>query len=398
MTLVLDRRNELAGAAGCHVFIAGVSLYKHLPGGGGAPALNSFGMKQLSSTALTAYKVYKWLSEHEDQLPVKLATIRLLLSPSAGEVAIEQGMAGLADPCSRQNFATEANAWRTDARSNDANVTLFYFAGHGVQREKDNAEAVMLMEDFGKPDDGTLTNTVASKHLFNGMAPTGDPTRKIARTQFYFVDACRIGPGTFNAYEWLNVPDVWGVEKSGRDDRVAPIYFAAIPGTKAYALKEQQTIFSEALIHCLNGTAGEAMEEDPDGKVNWRVTVHSLNRALTAQMAELNERYGADQDYAPGGILKDTTICRLKQPPQVEISLEIEPAAAAQYASLLVTDYKNGAAWTMPPPVTTPSQRSLDAGLYNFQVKINPPTPPYTDFVRTRSVMPPRHTVKARVE
>lgn len=74
MTLIIDERAHLQGQPGFHAFIAGVSSYPHLPGGIGTPAPDSFGMQQLSSAALTAYKMYCWLVERQRKLPVPLAT------------------------------------------------------------------------------------------------------------------------------------------------------------------------------------------------------------------------------------------------------------------------------------------------------------------------------------
>ena len=92
MSLVLDERPQLQGQPGLHVFIAGVSRYIHLPGGGSNLTTKSFGMQQLSSTALTACRLYQWLLSHKNQLPLPLATIRLLLSRSQDELDAEPAM------------------------------------------------------------------------------------------------------------------------------------------------------------------------------------------------------------------------------------------------------------------------------------------------------------------
>jgi hypothetical protein len=400
VTLIFDDRSTLQGNPGLHVFIVGVSRYEHLPGGGGTPTNNGFGMQQLNSTALTAFKIYQWLMNHKTQLPLPIATIRLLLSPSPLELNVEPAMAGLADPATRTNFTATAHAWRDDARASDDNMTWFYFAGHGVQRKKD--DAVMLLEDFGAPADGPLTNAVAIENFFNGMAPPADLTRKIAQKQLYFIDACRIAPNQFNIYDWLNVPDIWGVEKSGRDDRYGPIFFAAVPGTKAYARQGEQTIFGEALTNCLDGIAGEPMEEDAQGQVNWQVTVYSLIRVLVAEIEELNKRFALDQDCTPGGLFKDLTVTYLNAAPQVDVSVEIDPTIALPHIALKVSDYSGNVVLDPPPPLTPhPFQQPLPAGLYTFSAEVAsppiPPSPPLVKFSRTLQVMPPRRTWKAKV-
>src|SRR5271166_2447434 len=86
---VVDRRASLAGTAAMHAFIVGVSAYPELPPGGQPQTEHSHGLEQLSSTALAAYRVYEWLVDPGTKLPVPLATVRLLLCPSAEEIAAE---------------------------------------------------------------------------------------------------------------------------------------------------------------------------------------------------------------------------------------------------------------------------------------------------------------------
>ncbi len=57
------------------MLIAGVNAYPHLPGGG-PPARNTFGPRQLGSEALTCCKVYNWLLAHKEEFPVALVTVR----------------------------------------------------------------------------------------------------------------------------------------------------------------------------------------------------------------------------------------------------------------------------------------------------------------------------------
>lgn len=401
MTLVLDRREEMRGKPGLHVFIAGVSYYTHLPGGDPQQgAAKAYGMQQLSSTALTAYKVYRWLVEHGDQLPLPLVTVRLLLSPSQAELDAEPAMGGQAERCTRRNFAVDAHGWRDDASVSNDDMTLFYFAGHGVQRQKD--DAVMLLENFADPLDGPLTNAVAIENFFNGMAPPTDPTRKAARKQLYFIDACRIAPSEFKASEWLNVPDLWAPDRNGPDDRLTALFFAAIPGTKAYALRLQQSVFSQALFKCLEGSGGEPMEEDVQGQVTWRVNVYSLARALDVEIGKLNEQLKCNQSYEPGRRFNDLTVCFLKSPPPVSVSFEIDPADALPHIALAVMNHQDTTVWDLSPPLrSNPYVDNLPAGVYRFRATVAQSTAAsglsLKGFVSNRMIIPPQVMVKARV-
>lgn len=107
MTLIFDERANLQGQPGLHTLIVGISAYRYLPKENEPVTSKSFGMRQLSSAALTAYKIYLWLMERQKYFPVPLATCRLLLSPSSSETAIEPNLSGLISPCTLTRFLLE---------------------------------------------------------------------------------------------------------------------------------------------------------------------------------------------------------------------------------------------------------------------------------------------------
>ncbi len=417
MSLIFDNRPALGGAPGLHVFIAGVSKYSHLPGGGGIPAASAFGMEQLSSTALSAFKMYQWLVESKDRLPLPLATCRLLLSPSDTETVANPELAALGAPrCTRENFTRVIREWRQDSRSHAGNTTLFYFAGHGIQRSK--ADSILLLEDFADPDDGTLTNTADIMNIFFGMAPpdpalSPDPT-PIAKTQLYFVDTCRVRPSEFQNFAQMNVPDVFNVELTGADNRQAPIFYAAIPGTEGYALKNQQTLFSRALLKCLKGGAGTPSDQnDANGDPLWLVSVQSLNITLEKYFAQLVSLPKTTQEFALGGQpTGDPAIIWLEEIPFVEIELEIEPNPALSVTQVSIADItgqpvtrlldsQNNPLASLPVPLEPHPFRCLvEAGIYSFSALVQPPHDAafISRIDKPRQILPPRFVYKRRVD
>ncbi len=389
MTPGFDNRANLQGQPDLHVLIAGVSTYQNLPKQNDPLTPESFGMRQLSSTALTKYKIYRWLLDHQQNFPVPLATCRLLLSPSPDEVAVEPGLKGLAEPCTLNNFLVAANDWRTDASSHQENVTFFYFAGHGVQRTKD--DSVLLLEDFDGRIGGLLRNAVDTNNIFKGMAKS-NTYPNMAQTQLYFIDACRDFLSAFKNFEPESTTPVFRVQLSGEDKRTAPIFYAAAPGTKVIGIKGGQTLFSRALLDCLNGDAGELKEVN--GQERWHISVHSLNAALETKIDDWNKTLGAQQDFILGGLVANTPTHFLDLTPLVEIVLEVVPLDALNCTRIKVLDDQGV---PIPEPVPFPVLPNLHpyrckwiAGFYTISAEIDPPDQRYINFPgRARPVMPP---------
>lgn len=407
MTLVWDARNELQGRQGVHALIAGVSSYRHLPGGSGKLTDDSYGLRQLSSTALTAYRIYRWILDRKDRLPLPLATVRLLLSPSATELATEPEMATLAAPCTRSSFVSAAKQWRDDASSNREGMTFFYFAGHGVQRKV--SDAIMLPEDFGDPNEGPLRNAVPFDNLFHGMAPSSGSMAQIARKQIYFIDTCRDLTQEMRDSEWQEVSGIWRVSLGGLDDRHAPVFFSAIPGSRAYALKGRMTFFGEALLGCLEGAGADTLSQrDSHGRVRWAVSVYPLDEALRGQMAKLNEsvrvRRGLradqpDQHYDLTGHVHNLVLHYLDDPPEVDVMLTIKPTDALPFVRLEVTDVHRGSkVWTLEPIDPHPYENKLRAGIYQVNAKITDTSSQlYSSYEEWHKITPPWYPVTAMV-
>jgi hypothetical protein len=392
MTLVLDNTATLQGP-GLHALLIGVSRYRHLPDGGGAAAEEPLGLAQLNSTARTADIIYQWLlkADREQRLPLPLATVRLLLSPSDVESDLTP-----VDPATWVNISREAKAWRTSAAASTDEMTFFYYAGHGIERTK--GDSVLLAADFGDPDGGAiLGRAIDMRHIVAGMAPPIDVARQIATTQLYFVDACRTPASDLRQFEWEEVPKIWSIPNSGVDTRAYPIYYAAVPGATAYALPEKQTLFSMALVDCLDRLGGVGPEgNDP----RWRVTSLSLNDSLEEAIATVNETYShlhPDQTYAPGGQARKVTITYLTQPPEVEVELTLDPDSAAPFYTLEIEDRDFNVVLTREPIGAVPLRERLPAGLYSFHAHPSAPKPGFRAVKRLESVALPRFPWKAKV-
>lgn len=373
-----------SGRPGLHALIAGVSNYPNLPGPSGPPGAVGFGMVQLTSTALTAYLMYEWLiGAHEaGQLPYPLSTCRVLLAPQPEEVAASTrqgpGIAALGAPgCSVATLQEAAAAWRADAAQRRDDASLFYFAGHGIQKSRN--DQVLLLDTFGAP--GPLaSHSVDVNSLRNGMAPT-QAHPEIARVQFYFVDACRNMPPGLTTFEDLKVSPVFDVVRSGIDDRRAPIFFASLPDGKAQAVRGEQTLFSLALRRCLAGRAAFPPDQSAQGRARneWYVSTQSLAQGFRSVLGEVNRQYQGDQRWTMDGSGEDAVLCFLPGAPTVPLQIEVDPAEAVASTEISVRGPYGGG--NRPPnvlrcpPQAHPFLLDLPAGFYEIEPVLHTPDP-----------------------
>lgn len=405
MKLAYDMREKLGGGPGLHALIVGVSQYRHLPGGSGPPATFA-DMQQLSSAARSAHAVYRWLIESRERLPVPLASVRLLLSPSPTESSDEPELSELSGPCGLDEFLTAAYEWRADADAHSGGYTLFYFAGHGMQ--VNGNDTALLLEDFGDGRGGLLRNAVSTQNLIAGM----DRSRSrlnTAMTQLYFIDTSRDTPLWVGRSLSADPSAVFNIEVSQAampDYRMAACFYATAPNTRAYAFSNSQSLFSRALVECLKGAAAKPVDgyegalSGEFGERRWGVTVNSLSGALSQRVRELSESYRIDQVLRVDGSGHgtDALISYLDGPPDVAAQLTIEPAEAARCASVTITDIHGEAVRNLPAPVEpNPHPLTVPAGIYTVEVSFDPPVTGYAGRRTFHAIMPPGAKIKLKV-
>jgi hypothetical protein len=340
----LPSQASVAGP-GLHALIIGVGFYPFLTQ---APN-NQLEMGHLDGPVPTALRLAEFLLSlppEKGSLAAPLRSLRLLLSPSPGDKA--RGLTPPAGvlPATIGNIRLAAKQWRQNATSDDNNITLFYFAGHGIQRGP--AEGVLLPEDALKnypQDDSILYHTFDVNNLYNGMAKRpispGQAQEKMANTQFYFFDACRAPLEALTKFANESPPQIFGVRADGVDDRVAPRFFGAAPGTVAYSLP-RGTTFGEDLLRCLDGAAADLVK--PAGTPIWAVTIDRLMYALEALKEQWNhEKPAFRRTFEVGNITATTPhVLVLKSPPSVPCLFTLIPDAAQNFARIRVVALRNG--------------------------------------------------------
>jgi hypothetical protein len=285
----------------------------------------------------------------------------MLLSPSQNEL---ENCPSLTAGSTRATLGETISAienWRKALADDQEGIGLFYFAGHGIKRER--RDDVLLLEGFGGKPSRILGHCIDSTYLIDGMAPSRD-FPDIARRQLYFFDACRVKPALFKKYEKTEAEPIWDLgEVSRKDDRAMLILYTTVAGARAYGVPGEQSAFSRALIRCLDGAAAEASDSE---LTNWSVTGLSLAKHLQTQLDLVNREYQVEQLVEVGKTpVRDFTLNRLNAPPLVNILLQIEPERAREFAKVSVLDQHDNEAWFLPFPVKPlPHAGRIRAGMY----------------------------------
>jgi Caspase domain len=371
--IFFDRRAELARLPGLHAFVVGVSNY-NLPTEEHLLQRHHLGMLRLNTAALTAYRLGEWLVDRKDSLAVPLASCRMLISPTAAERKREPALRGVKAQATLRRFRMAAERWREEACTNPENVALFYFAGHGIQRLRQ--DHVILLEEFGKKASRVLEYGIATTELINGMA-RAHARNVVAERQIYFIDACRNVPLGLNDIQEPKDAGLWDVGKLVPDDNLrASYFFATGEGLPAFELPDGSTVFGAALLDCLKG--GAAVYDPRTRK--WCVTLGSLRDGLHRHIQALNRRYRINQNFRAVEVFGDLPLHYQEDPPITKIDLALDPLEGGKYAHVSVKSRTNELIWHLSPPDSMAASKQLPTGTYIVEARVDPPTDPYLSF------------------
>lgn len=310
-----------------HALVIGTSAYTYLPAQAGDVAPNggceTLGLGQTTTPASSAFAFACWLRDHYRSPDAPLGSIRVLLSASPAEEAANADLAACAAavPGTANDVVKDALAeWQRDCETSRDNVGVFYASGHGIQLSRD--DSIVLTSDFARPNRNVLEGAMDIGAIWRGMC-----SDRVPRRQYYFVDACRIKPDAFTAYETTPV----GITLDEGDEAAAElvaIYFSAASRTAALGEPGKGTLFSQALLDCfsLHGV------EPPDGDGNWAVSVTSLLKGLQVRVAERAAEHGEEQSAVVGGQIRDKVFHVLDRAPEVPVTISLAPPDAAPLA------------------------------------------------------------------
>ena len=380
-----------------YVLVIGTSKYDGLPvpDPAGRPPLaddkNIFQLAQVESPAISAYQVASWFRSTYNNPRAPLGKIWLLLSASDKELANSPELSADA-PTIEESTTANAEAdlleWQRACATDPNNVAVLYAAGHGVILSQE--DAFVLLMDYTKkaqPLNGSLDIGAIKRGM---VGPT------MAQVQIYFSDACRLPAGD---QKWQELGHGLAVSGriSGADHRSTAIYLSATPYEAAIALKGKGTLFSQALLDCLNRTA--VMRPD-DSEPSWHVTIDSLTTFLKQRLVFLKQQLKAlaneqkdvalkqqmkalasdqEKQSMEGRTQGDSVTVHIAAPPQVALTITVKPAPnpAATWIRLWRGDRRKEVQARMVLPTHPVVVSPLMPGLYSLDVGFEPVEQPF---------------------
>ena len=356
MTIIYDRTDTLGTQGVMHALVVGISQYAYLPNPDEPPNPDLYGMRKLDAPSRSAAQMARWLYDHRDAFDKKLASIRFLAVPATDEradmntvLSAIDDWSGPVDSADLMTFAAGAKDWRIRAAQRKENAAFFYFAGHGLER---TGSQILALEDFGDSTLGRFAKAAMLQNIHDGMAPSAD-FPDIARTQYYFVDACR-----------TKITDAAGLTTtattifdtiSGLDDRVAPIFYASYPGEVALARRGGVTEYLPILLRALSTAAQRA-----PGDGRWGVD----SLAVFDMIDRLRQRADLSR-VPPGDSFGKAVILWLPAAPKIDFRVAVRPDLAVGTTEIEFSSFEGGVGKHIAAePQEHPYATSLPAGLY----------------------------------
>jgi hypothetical protein len=353
VTLVL---NAPSAGPGTHVLIVGVGEYPHLVGGSGVLLPSHDNMGQLNSPPVSARAVATWFLAHYNNPARQLSSLDLLISdPSSATFTAPDRTKHRIERATFANTEQAVLAWKARGDTNEANLVVFFFCGHGIAS---GSQTTLLLEDFGRLPDAPLNHAVDFNALYLGMDKCD------ARTQCFFVDACRVASGALlTADKFSGMPIIYGSTRL--KVRKAPVYYATVPGALAYGRVDAPSVFSEALLKALEG----AGSDDFDG--DWRIQTDVLNRGIHHLLRRSVDKTAAEAQLSIVDHLTRFALHHLPGRPIVPVEVACDPDDWNQHAVLSFMGRARQE--KRMPPLADDWDLDLEEGSYIFSAEIQPP-------------------------
>ncbi len=374
-----------------HAFVVGVGPYPFCGERASGPSRSRRILRDLGSLTApppSARAVVDWLLANPvDGGGLRLGTVEVLIS-DAEPVQIEPSPESHVDVerATFDNFLAGFRGWYGRCDSRDDNVALFYFCGHGWGRR---GEQLLLLEDVGREPYSLLANCASFADVYAAMEGCR------ARTQAYFVDACRGMPTELLELE-ARSGTLMDVPHRTRGARHAPVMFSTVPGQLAWASVGEVTPFTVAMLQTLDGLGARRGRDR-----KWTVFTEQVGPDLDA-VVEWNTPPGDAVQHVdiggmgtPGGVLRVLSI-----PPQVPFQLTCAPPEALRAATAVslhpLDDRLPDPLPVVPDSIGADGRGEVSAGVYRLHMSFDEGF--YHETSHVQDMTPPNQTWYLPVE
>ena len=387
MTKLFD--SNRGAAPSTHVLAIGVGRYPHLLGGDQQLADKPFGLKQLSSPPVSVKALLDWFMAPFNTLSsvgftngnAPLGTIHALASaPQPVSIETPNGSVML-DSATKNNIDDAFAAWLNAVKSNDTNIGVFYFCGHGLMV----SNHYLLAEDFG------VNALMPWSKAFDVSSTIRAIEREVNGTLYFFLDACREVSRDLALTVGANPMALMETDLTKKVTRKSSVCISAAgEGELAFAPPGgQASRFSNALIRALSGFSGIKIA----GQTAWEVdgeTLASATRIILEQEWENPQGQGrlqvCEQQIYGGSI----PLLRLSNPPKVTVKINYLPEAMRSQYELYVQSTNTKVAQTKQDKCLV---ADVPMGIYTVGA-VDPDGVHQSDIRLDEDLRPPRYNLE----
>ena len=356
-----------------HVFVLGVSRYKHLEDGSNPSDTGiASGLEQLTSAARSASEFAAWVLENVPE--ERLASLYLNVAPSANEELhpLVQGKMGNAPSAARATVVEEWEAFYHKCWETSDATAYIYAAGHGVQIAKEGA--ILLLEDFGAPRKAKLWAALDLVSMHKTLCGSD-----AAALQYWFVDCCREHAAAAD-YDVDELRSAYiGFDEPTGLCTASPMFFATLPRESAWARTGGVSLFNEALLKSLRK---DAATQSQRGNETWCITTSSLVVALNEHVKRASGTHRQEVYLAGHPGLTTEMIYVFPEPPTGNLTIVLTPPDAHDVAT---AEINRDDVSVLSGAQEWPVECELPAGLYIIHVNA---VPRYSNAVRSVTLIP----------
>jgi hypothetical protein len=272
-------------APGTHVLSIGVSAYDHLLGGKEERPELADGMGQLRSPSASARSVADWFLSEFTNTDAPLRALSMLLSEPVPEAYSNPrtGIGVVLPDATMLNVERAVDHWLDRASTNVDDMIVFFFAGHGISS---GADPLLFLQDFGRRPRDKFSASINLNDFLEGMR-TQEPGK-----QLFLIDACRTSERTSvelaGLHKGVGLVSATDVSGTGRSLALQSVHHAATQYAPAYGVKDDVSLFTEALIRALRGGGAQPQS-------GWNIGTSGLEQALGAYVERAARKHSVIQ-------------------------------------------------------------------------------------------------------